>query len=61
MNIWMFDVFVVSILKLTEDGLHKLIEGYWAKGIWKQDTEANIWALVGLKWGVEKAPKWLNS
>ena len=27
-----------------------------AKGIWKQDPEANIWAQEGCEWGVEKVP-----
>ena len=49
---------------LSED-LRKLeIKGWWisyikertqAKGIWKQDPEANIWAQ---EWGVEKSPQW---
>ena len=30
--------------------------GFQAKGIWKQDPEANIWAQEGWEWGVEKAP-----
>ena len=29
-----------------------------AKGIWKQDPEANIWAQEAWEWGVEKAPQW---
>jgi hypothetical protein len=34
------------IMKLTyiKRGMH-------AKGIWKQDPEANIWAQEGLEWG----------
>ena len=32
-----------------------------AKGIWKQDPEANIWAQKGLKWGGDKAPQWGTS
>ena len=28
-----------------------------AKGIWKQDPEANILAQEGLEWGVQKAPQ----
>ena len=32
-----------------------------AKGIWKQDREANIWAQEGWEWGVEKAPQWGTS
>ena len=29
-----------------------------AKGIWKQDSEANIWAQEGWEWGVEKDSHW---
>jgi hypothetical protein len=32
-----------------------------AKGIWKRDSEANIWAQEGWELGVEKAPQWGNS
>ena len=32
-----------------------------AKDIWKQDPEANIWALERLEWGVVKAPQWETS
>ena len=32
--------------------------GIQAKGIWKQDHEASIWAQEGWEWGVEKAPQW---
>ena len=32
-----------------------------AKGTWKQDPEANIWAQEGWEWGVEKAPQWGTS
>ena len=35
--------------------------GIQAKGIWKQDSEANIWAQEGWEWGVEKAPQWGTS
>ena len=35
--------------------------GIQAKGIWKQDPEANIWAQEGWEWGVEKAPQWGTS
>ena len=31
--------------------------GMQAKGIGKQDTEANIWAQEGREWGVKKAPE----
>ena len=36
-------------------------EGMQAKGIWKQDPEANIWSQEGWEWGVEKAPQWGTS
>ena len=29
-----------------------------AKGIWKEDSEANFWAQ---EWGVEKVPQWGTS
>ena len=32
--------------------------GMQAKGIWKQDPEANIWTQEGWECGVEKAPQW---
>ena len=32
-----------------------------AKGIWKQDPQANILAQEGWEWGVEKAPQWGTS
>jgi hypothetical protein len=32
-----------------------------AKGIWKQDPEAHIWAQEGWEWEVKKAPQWRNS
>ena len=35
--------------------------GIQAKGMWKQDTEANIWAQEGWEWGVEKVPQWGTS
>ena len=35
--------------------------GMQAKGIWKQDPEANIWAQEGWEWGMEKAPQWGTS
>ena len=35
--------------------------GMQAKGIWKQDPEANIWAQEGCEWGVEKASEWGNT
>ena len=35
--------------------------GIQAKGIWKQDPEANIWAQEGWELGVEKAPQWGTS
>ena len=35
--------------------------GMQAKGIPKQDPEANIWAQEGWEWGVEKAPQWGTS
>ena len=35
-----------------------IIPGIQAKGIWKQDPEANIWAQEGWEWGVEKTPQW---
>ena len=35
--------------------------GIPAKGIWKQDPEANIWAQEEWEWGVEKAPQWGTS
>ena len=35
--------------------------GIQAKGIWKQDPEANVWAREGWEWGVEKAPQWGTS
>ena len=35
--------------------------GIQAKGIWKQNPEANIWAQEGWEWGVEKAPEWGTS
>ena len=55
----------VSIVYLIKDInwellLWKLVSyikgGIQAKGIWKQDPEANIWAQEGWEWGVEKAP-----
>ena len=36
-------------------------EGIQVKGIWKQDPEANIWALEGWEWRAEKAPQWGTS
>ena len=35
--------------------------GIQAKGVWKQDREANIWAQEGWEWGVVKAPQWGTS
>ena len=35
--------------------------GIQAKGIWKQDPEANFWAQEGWECGVEKAPQWGTS
>ena len=35
--------------------------GMKARGIWKQDPEANIWAQEGWEWGAEKAPQWGTS
>ena len=35
--------------------------GSQAKGIWKQDPEANIWVQGGWEWGVEKASQWGTS
>ena len=35
--------------------------GTQAKGIWKQDPEANIWAQEGWEWGVDKASQWWTS
>ena len=32
--------------------------GMQAKGIWKQDPEANIWAQEEWEWEGEKAPQW---
>ena len=32
-----------------------------AKGIWKQEHEANIWTQERWEWGVEKAPQWGTS
>ena len=33
-------------------------KGMQAKGIWKKDAEANIWAQEGWEWGVEKTSQW---
>ena len=44
-------IFVLSYIK----------GGIQAKGISKQDSEANIWAQKGWEWGVEKAPQWGTS
>ena len=38
-----------------------LREEFKAKGIWKHDPEANIWAQEGWECGVEKAPQWGTS
>ena len=35
--------------------------GMQAKGIWKQDPEANIWTQEGWEWEVEKGPQWGTS
>ena len=35
--------------------------GMQAKGIWKQNAEANIWIQEGREWRVEKAPQWGTS
>ena len=36
-------------------------EGLQAKGIWKQDPEASIWAEEGWEWEVEKVTPWETS
>ena len=35
--------------------------GMQAKGIWKQDPDANIWVQEGWEWGMEKTPQEENS
>ena len=37
--------------------LRNMVSYIKAKGIWKQDPEANIWIQEGWEWGVEKAPQ----
>ena len=47
-------IFVIHTRKIINiNTFHNL-----AKGIWKQDPEANIWAQAGWEWGVEKTPQW---
>ena len=36
-------------------------EGIQAKGIWKQDPDANIWVQEGWEWGMEKAKELKSS
>ena len=43
------------------DVKHGFKGGMHAKGIWKQDSEANILAQEGWEWGVEKASQWATS
>ena len=43
-----------NMISYIKGGLH-------AKGIWKQDPDANIWTQEGWEWGVEKAPEWETS
>ena len=45
---------VLNIVGLPKGGMQ-------AKGIWKQDPEANIWTQERWKWWVEKAPQWGTS
>ena len=41
--------------------IYNIMGGMQAKGIWKQDPEANIWAQEGWELGVEKVPQWGTS
>ena len=48
-----------------QDGQNNIVlklERMHAKGIWKQDTQVNIWAQGGREWGEsEKTPQWETS
>ena len=52
------------VLQIYLNRLNKYVNNNWAtkaKGIWKQDPEANTWAPQGWDWGVEKASQWGTS
>ena len=51
-SVWFIIIIIIIII---------IKGGMQAKGIWKQDPEANIWVQGEWKWEVENSPQWGTS